>query len=149
MEMTTFITDLQKLRTIDVIGEIATAGLSDVEIANCVREISSNDTWKYESLMDKTLQTGIEKLIVALKNDTNISLCSGTWFKSNTESWNVYWTQCGFLDGQYFSLTVYQFLYSDKKTIQIDGHVTDGKRDLKKWLKLNSDLKFVTKQKTV
>lgn len=148
MEMTTFINDLQKLRTEDVIAEIAGSGLTDAEIAQCVKEISTNDTWKFESLMDNELKNEIEKLMIAFQNDDNVKLCGDQYLKTNTDAWNIFWCQSGFLNGEYFSLTVYQFLYSDKKTIQIDGTVTDGKRALKKWLKLNSDLKFVTKQKT-
>ena len=148
MEMTTFINDLQKLRTEDVIAEIGGSGLTDAEIAQCVKEISTNDTWKFESLMDNELKNEIEKLMIAFQNDDNVKLCGDQYLKTNTDAWNIFWCQSGFLNGEYFSLTVYQFLYSDKKTIQIDGTVTDGKRALKKWLKLNSDLKFVTKQKT-
>jgi len=148
MEMTTFINDLQKLRTEDVIAEIAGSGLTDAEIAQCVKEISTNDTWKFESLMDNELKNEIEKLMIAFQNDDNVKLCGDQYLKTNTDAWNIFWCQSGYLNGEYFSLTVYQFLYSDKKTIQIDGTVTDGKRALKKWLKLNSDLKFVTKQKT-
>jgi len=148
MEMTTFINDLQKLRTEDVIAEIAGSGLTDAEIAQCVKEISTNDTWKFESLMDNELKNEIEKLMIAFQNDDNVKLCGDQYLRTNTDAWNIFWCQSGFLNGEYFSLTVYQFLYSDKKTIQIDGTVTDGKRALKKWLKLNSDLKFVTKQKT-
>lgn len=146
--MTTFINDLQKLRTEDVIAEIGGSGLTDAEIAQCVKEISTNDTWKFESLMDNELKNEIEKLMIAFQNDDNVKLCGDQYLKTNTDAWNIFWCQSGFLNGEYFSLTVYQFLYSDKKTIQIDGTVTDGKRALKKWLKLNSDLKFVTKQKT-
>jgi len=148
MEMTTFINDLQKLRTEDVIAEIGGSGLTDAEIAQCVKEISTNDTWKFESLMDNELKNEIEKLMIAFQNDDNVKLCGDQYLRTNTDAWNIFWCQSGFLNGEYFSLTVYQFLYSDKKTIQIDGTVTDGKRALKKWLKLNSDLKFVTKQKT-
>jgi hypothetical protein len=148
MEMTTFINDLQKLRTEDVIAEIGGSGLTDAEIAQCVKEISTNDTWKFESLMDNELKNEIEKLMIAFQNDDNVKLCGDQYLKTNTDAWNIFWCQSGYLNGEYFSLTVYQFLYSDKKTIQIDGTVTDGKRALKKWLKLNSDLKFVTKQKT-
>lgn len=146
--MTTFINDLQKLRTEDVIAEIGGSGLTDAEIAQCVKEISTNDTWKFESLMDNELKNEIEKLMIAFQNDDNVKLCGDQYLKTNTDAWNIFWCQSGYLNGEYFSLTVYQFLYSDKKTIQIDGTVTDGKRALKKWLKLNSDLKFVTKQKT-
>lgn len=146
--MTTFINDLQKLRTEDVIAEIAGSGLTDAEIAQCVKEISTNDTWKFESLMDNELKNEIEKLMIAFQNDDNVKLCGDQYLRTNTDAWNIFWCQSGYLNGEYFSLTVYQFLYSDKKTIQIDGTVTDGKRALKKWLKLNSDLKFVTKQKT-
>ena len=44
-----FIHDLQKLKTSEVIAEIAGAGLSESEMLTCIKAIAANDTFKYES----------------------------------------------------------------------------------------------------
>ena len=48
-DLVNFIHDLQKLKTSEVIAEIAGAGLSESEMLYCIEAIAKNDTFKYES----------------------------------------------------------------------------------------------------
>lgn len=51
-----FTTNLQELEAKSVITEIMTAGLSDEEIILVLKEITFNDSWKYESLRGEALE---------------------------------------------------------------------------------------------
>lgn len=43
-----FIVDLQELTPVEAIYEMGTSGLTNDEIAYCVREISLNDTFRFK-----------------------------------------------------------------------------------------------------